>query len=104
MNLLEKNLYRASRSSSGRALIRQCHCICQEAYPGLALRWARIYGRRWAFVCGEGQAPAYNSIKVELNQDLGICVDNPGVVSLTELEKLINLLREVFAGEPVRRL
>lgn len=103
MYLLEENLHMASLMSNGTVdLVEQCQRICREAYPQLSLRWARIYGRRWAHLCGGNQNPVYECRKVKLNQHFGICIDNPGDIGQDELERLINLLREVFACEPAQ--
>ncbi|MEN6325438.1 MAG: hypothetical protein ABFD18_04395 [Syntrophomonas sp.] len=65
-------------------------------YPGLIIRWSRIYGSRWAYLWGTSDGIALNPVKVALNHNYGICIDNPEIFIDDELEKIVFNLKESF--------
>ena len=71
------------------------------SYPGLILRWSKIYGSRWAHLCGNNAGIAMNPVKVALNHDYGICIDNPDMLGTYEVDRLVIILKECFADVPV---
>lgn len=78
--------------------IRECQDDLVRAYPELKIRWARIYGKRWAYLYGNSsdvscQAP----LKIEINQDYGLCIDNNGIISVEELDKVVATIKERFS-------
>jgi len=99
MTPVEKNLYLESQNSRGKDLVVKCQQICQEFYPRLSIRWSRIYGRRWAYICGGSMEPSHDSLQFKLNRDYGICIDNPDEINTEELDRLLKLLRKVFSHE-----
>ncbi len=66
------------------------------SYPGLIFRWSKIYGSRWAYLLGSSDGIAFNPVKIALNHDYGICIDNPDILIKGELDKLIFNLKESF--------
>jgi hypothetical protein len=75
---------------------------CQEelirAYPDLKLRWVRIYGKRWAYLYGNfDNEGALAPLKIQLNHDYGLCLDNSEVIPETDLVNILKLLKERFS-------
>lgn len=76
-------------------IIRSCHQALHELYPGLKVRWARIYGRRWAFIYGQAADDISSStLKIQLNKEYGLCIDNVRTVTPPELDAIKTTLRE----------
>lgn len=68
-------------------------------YPGLMLRWSKIYGSRWAYLCGSRGEVLLNPVKIALNHDYGLYIDNPDIFNKDELENIILSLKELFAND-----
>ncbi|HWP97681.1 MAG TPA: hypothetical protein VN426_12625 [Syntrophomonadaceae bacterium] len=79
--------------------IAQYHEYLTRQYPGLSLRWSRIYGNRWAHILGGRADVVFFPLKVELNQHYGVCIENPEILAEVELGRIITMLREVFRKE-----
>lgn len=80
-------------------MLTRCTDIIAELYPDLNLRWAKIYGKRWSFISGKGNPQNFNSIKLRLNRDYGLFIDNPEILSRFECEELLQSLQECFCHE-----
>ncbi|NLX01158.1 MAG: hypothetical protein GXY40_01305 [Syntrophomonadaceae bacterium] len=81
-------------------IIHSCHEALKELYPELIIRWARIYGYRWAFIYGTITPEISTTlVKVRLSDIYGLCIDNAGVISPDELNIIINTLKEYFAND-----
>ncbi|MDD3268619.1 MAG: hypothetical protein PHX14_04800 [Syntrophomonadaceae bacterium] len=72
-----------------------------QLYPGLLLRWAKIFGSRWAYFYGNSREVALNTVKTTLKPEYGICIDNPDMLGTIELERLVIKLKECFINVPV---
>jgi hypothetical protein len=78
-------------------IIISCHQALQELYPGLIVRWARIYGHRWAFIHGSASTDINAvTLKVRLNDEYGLCVDNVRVIPSSQMDEIITTLRSLF--------
>jgi hypothetical protein len=75
------------------------HRALVEQYPGLQVRWVRIYGKRWAHLYGDAGDISCHPFKMQLNQDYGICIDNLELISHQKLEEIIATLKEHFTDE-----
>lgn len=81
-------------------IIVSCHQALQQLYPELMMRWARIYGYRWAFIYGTITDNIGTSlVKLRLNGDYGLCIDNAGIIASDELNEIKNTLKEYFADD-----
>ncbi len=87
---------------NNRNAIISCHNTLQELYPGLKFRWARIYGRRWAYIFGgPGGDLTLGTFRIRLNERYGLCIDNPAVFSADDREILCENIREIIKDEKV---
>lgn len=78
-------------------IIIACHQALKELYPELIVRWARIYGYRWAFMHGQAAGDIGRAtVKVQLNQDYGLCIDNAGIIAPGELDTIIGTLKKEY--------
>jgi len=77
--------------------IRLFHEALLAQYPGLQLRWVSIYGKRWSHLYGDSDIVALQPLKVQLNNDYGICIDNPEIIPHRNLEEIIAILKEFFS-------
>jgi hypothetical protein len=81
-------------------IICSCHDALKELYPQLIVRWARIYGYRWAFIHGTiTDNISTGVVKLRLNDSYGLCIDNAGIITPDELDRMINTLKEYFADD-----
>lgn len=81
-------------------IIVSCHQALQQLYPELTVRWARIYGYRWAFIHGSiTDNISTGVVKLRLNDNYGLCIDNAGIITPDELNIIINTLKEYFADD-----
>ncbi len=85
--------------SAGEEMVTACNQALQELYPELKVRWARIYGPRWAYLCGNSEGISIGFKKIRLNDKYGICIDNAEILSPGEIEDIINSLKEFFSNE-----
>lgn len=77
-------------------LIDECQQIINAIYPALKVRWAKIYGKRWAFIQGnQGELSLYSE-RYQLSPSIGIILDNPDIISLEDKAKLLASLKECF--------
>jgi|GEM_PF-1725180 len=76
--------------------IRLFHDALLAHYPGLRLRWVNIYGKRWSHLYGDYDIVAIRPLKVQLNNNYGICIDNPEIIGRRNLEEIIAILKEFF--------
>lgn len=78
-------------------IILSCHQALKELYPELIVRWARIYGHRWAFMHGSAADDiSLSTLKVQLNNEYGLCIDNAPIITLAELDTIRTTLKEYF--------
>lgn len=84
------------KSKAENSLIDECQSLINQVYPELSIRWAKIYGKRWAFIKGNQTGLSLNSEKYQLNPKLGIILDNPEVISEEQKKGLLALLKECF--------
>lgn len=81
-------------------IIHSCHQALKELYPELIMRWARIYGYRWAFIHGTVTDNISTSlVKLRLNDNYGLCIDNASIIAPDELNSIKNTLKEYFADD-----
>lgn len=83
-------------SQEKQDFIMKFHDALHKQYPGIQIRWMRIYGKRWAHMYGDGTVIALQPLKIQLNQDYGICIDNPELIPSENLDELIAVLKEYF--------
>jgi len=83
-----------NRFHSKHKLIETCHQTLLKQYPGLQVRWVRIYGKRWAHLYGDMEGISHQSLKMQLNPSYGICIDNPELIPSGDLDGIINRLKE----------
>lgn len=76
--------------------IQVYHQTLVNAFPGLQLRWVRIYGKRWDHLYGEAAAFSGPGLRTRLNANYGLCLDNPELIPNPELETIIAMLKEIF--------
>jgi len=81
--------------------IKACHEVLAELYPSLHLRWVRIYGKRWAYIYGNWEYLDQGSLRIQLSQDYGICIDNAELVAPLELDQLAAIIKEHFNAKVV---
>ncbi len=85
--------------SSGDIIV-SCHQALQQLYPELMMRWARIYGYRWSFIHGTIIDNISTSlVKLRLNNDYGLCIDNANIITPEQLNEIKNTLKEYFAND-----
>ena len=78
-------------------MIIATHQALQRLYPGLQLRWSRVYGRRrWAHIYGESEHLSLRPLRVELGPDYGLYIDNPELIPPSDLDAIIGLLRQAL--------
>ncbi len=98
MNNLNSLIERHYQSNGD--IICSCHEALKELFPELIVRWARIYGYRWAFIHGTITDNISTSlVKLRLNYNYGLCIDNAGIITSDELNIIINTLKEYFADD-----
>jgi len=81
--------------------IRACHEVLVELYPGLHLRWVRIYGKRWAYIYGNPGDIDQSPRRIQLSPDYGVCIDHAELVDHLELNQLIAIIKEHFNEQVV---
>ncbi len=85
--------------SSGN-IICSCHEALKELYPKLIVRWARIYGYRWAFIHGTITPDISTAlVKLHLNNNYGLFIDNANIITPDDLNEIKNTLKEYFADD-----
>lgn len=85
-------------NGTGEELAKAYSKAILDSYPGLKLRWAKIYGNRWSFLFGNSGEVSLNSKRIRLNDRYGIYIDNLEILNLEELEELTAALKECFEG------
>lgn len=75
-------------------ILPSCHQALQDIYPGIQIRWARIYGRRWAFQYGDGFDSLAVTIKYKINEQMGLIINHQELIPEQELPLVINTLRK----------
>lgn len=94
-----KSMIKNHTCKTGEELARACNKAILDFYPGLKVRWAKIYGNRWSYLFGNSGEVSLNSKKIRLNDEYGIYIDNSEILKLKELEELIAALKECFKGD-----
>ncbi len=90
--------------NSGAEMIKVCNRVLLELYPGLKIRWARIYGFRWSYLFGNNEEISINIVRVKLNEKYGICIDNAEILSRAEIKEITTTLKECFTcGDDLQR-
>ncbi|KAF1084200.1 hypothetical protein SPSYN_02604 [Sporotomaculum syntrophicum] len=79
--------------------IKACHGVLTEIYPCLHLRWVHIYGKRWAYIYGNSGDLGQSSLRIQLSQDYGICIDNAKLVEPVELDQAMAIIKEHYNGK-----
>lgn len=80
--------------SQDHKMFEACQMAMRELYPELQLRWSRIYGSRWAYLSGSSaDAISLNPIRMKINHEYGLCIDNADVISASQLEDIIQSLK-----------
>lgn len=81
-----------------------CQMAMQQLYPQLKLRWLRIYGSRWAYLSGNSDDYLpLNPTRIRINNEYGLCIDNPDVITVAEIEDIKQSLKECLADEAYSR-
>jgi hypothetical protein len=81
-------------------IICSCHQALKELYPELIVRWARIYGYRWAFIHGTiTDNTSTGVVKLRLNDNYGLCIDNASIITPEQLNEIKNTLKEYFTND-----
>ncbi len=88
-------------SGQGDNWMTACHKALLKTYPEIRVRWARIYGRRWSHILGDAEAESVSTLRVQLNDNYGICIDNGYLLSSREWEAIIETIKGYMAYEPV---
>lgn len=86
----------ARRLAEQEELITRLHRDLSCKYPGLRMRWSRIYGSRWAHFLGGSAEVSFFPVKLALNQDFGLCIENPEVLTQADLERIVGQLKGEF--------
>lgn len=79
-------------------IVRLDRELC-AAHPGIMLRWARIYGTRWAHLLGEVHELTAIPLKLQINQEYGLIIENPEILSAKDVESIVDLLKGEFGNE-----
>ncbi|MGI6467828.1 MAG: hypothetical protein GXZ09_02565 [Syntrophomonadaceae bacterium] len=66
------------------------------AYPGIKLRWARIYGRRWSHLLGEVHDPTAVPMKLQINNEYGVIIEKHEILAMEDVENIVGLLKGEF--------
>lgn len=77
--------------------IAACHQAVQDLYPELRLRWTQIYGRRWSHILGGRDDWGAESMKVRLNDRIGLILSHHEQIPAAELAQIIAALKEYLA-------
>jgi hypothetical protein len=84
------------RLAEQEELIIRLHRDLSCKYPGLKMRWSRIYGSRWAHFLGGSAEVSFFPVKLVLNQDFGLWIENPEVLAQADLERIVGQLKGEF--------
>lgn len=87
----------ANRLARQQERIAQLHREYSRRYPGLIMRWARIYGSRWAHFLGGSGTVSFAPYKLALNDNFGLCIENPEILDPADLDAIISELKEEFS-------
>lgn len=87
----------ADRLLKQQELILDLHQEYSHRFPGLVMRWSKIYGSRWAHFLGGGTIVSFSSYKLALNNDFGLCIENPEMLNPAVLDTIISELKGAFA-------
>ncbi|HOB11958.1 MAG TPA: hypothetical protein PKO32_02270 [Syntrophomonadaceae bacterium] len=74
-------------------VLQACHQAVQESYPGLGLRWTKIYGRRWSHVWGDGTSMLSAGRRVQINESWGMVLNEPCPIPEPELTQMVQVLK-----------
>ena len=86
---------------NGEEYLRFCDNQILRIYPQIKMRWARIYGRRWAQLLGNLADIPFKPLRVKLNDKYGLLIDNAHLLPPADLQQLIAILKECFEHEPL---
>jgi len=78
------------------ALIKACHQRLLERYPDLHLRWVRIHGKRWAHLYGDTDRISWQPLKLSINNNYGIFIDNPQIIPEADRQEIMTSLEKCF--------
>jgi len=81
--------------------LRFCDNQILRIYPQIRIRWARIYGSRWAHLLGNFADLSLKPLRVKLNDKYGLLIDNAHSLPPADLQQLIAILKECFEDEPL---
>ncbi|MCM8765763.1 MAG: hypothetical protein NC920_02815 [Candidatus Omnitrophica bacterium] len=70
----------------------------KEEYK-VTIWFAEILGNRWSYLTGEREISGYLSEKIQLNERLGVVVNNGVKISHEEKEDIINLIKKEIVPE-----
>lgn len=74
------------------------HNYLTTRYAGLSLHWVKIYGNRWAHLLGGGRDILSVPLKLELNADYGLFIENPEILAGEDLSNVVELVKGAFEG------
>jgi hypothetical protein len=66
------------------------------AYPGIRLRWAQIYGARWAHLLGEVHELTAIPLRLQINQNYGLLIENPEILGQEDVDFITSVLKGEF--------
>ncbi len=75
-------------------VLQACHRAVKELYPGLELRWTKIYGRRWAHIGGDETSMLGAGRRVQINEYWGMVLNEPCPIPEPELVQIVQVLRD----------
>lgn len=87
----------AHQLAQQQELIFHLHQEYSRRYPGLIMRWSRIYGSRWAHFLGGGATVSFAPYKLALNNSFGLCIENPEILKPADLDMILSELKGAFA-------
>jgi len=96
-----KSILEQYPEKDGEEYLLFCDNQILHIYPQIEMRWARIYGSRWAQLLGNFVDIPFKPLRIKLNDKYGLLIDNANSLPPADLEQLIAILKECFEDEPL---
>jgi|UPI0000573E91 hypothetical protein len=96
-----KSILEQYPEKDGEEYLRFCDNQILRINPEIKIRWARIYGSRWAHLLGNFDDIALKPLRIKLNNNYGILIDNSNSLPPADLQQLIAILKECFEDGPL---
>lgn len=82
--------------------VASCHRILKDRYPGIKLRWSRIYGPRWSHIYGDASDIfCLDTQRVQISKDIGLCIENAADLPRADFARMIDLLKHCFQNTAI---